>query len=210
MKTDDLIATLAADTLPRATAGRRLSRALPAGFVLSLLAFVLLWGTRPDLEMVLASVVILKTVGPVVLLVLAGALALSMSRPSARIMAPAGALVGLGVIALAVLGLALLRPEGSGLLATLVVPQLWVCLLSIPLLSLPVLGALLWALSAGAALRPGLTGAMAGAAAGGAGAALYSLYCDQDGALFVLPAYGAAILVVSLIGVVIGRRALRW
>ena len=62
-----------------------------------------------------------------------------------------------------------------------------------PALAVPLLAAVLWALSAGAPLHPGRTGAAGGLAAGALAAALYSLYCDQDTALFVLPAYGAAI-----------------
>ncbi len=41
MKTDDLIAALAADTLPRLTVAQKLARALPVAFVASLAAFLL-------------------------------------------------------------------------------------------------------------------------------------------------------------------------
>lgn len=41
-------------------------------------------------------------------------------------------------------------------------------------------------------------------------AAIYSLYCDQDAALFVLPAYTAAIAFVALVGAATGARLLKW
>jgi hypothetical protein len=97
-----------------------------------------------------------------------------------------------------------------GLAASLGKPTLVTCLTTVPSLAIPLLAAVLWALSAGAPLRPGRAGAAAGLAAGALAAALYSLYCDQDEALFVLPAYGVAVLLVTLVGALAGARLLRW
>lgn len=210
MKTHNLIATLATDTHRQAGVGQRLWRAGPAGFGAAMLAIVLLWGLRADLGAALASTVVLKTLAPLVLAGAAAVLALSMARPAVPVYWRAMGLAVVAGLILLVLVAGLPRAGGAGAGAVLLVPQLWVCLLSVPLLSLPFLVAALWSLAAGAVLRPALTGAVAGLAAGGAGAAVYSLYCDQDAALFVLPAYGAAILGMAALGAVAGARALRW
>jgi hypothetical protein len=210
MKTDDLIAALAADTLPRLRVGQRLLRALPAAFALSLAGFLAFRGVRPDLEQALASAAILKTVVPLILAALAGALALGLARPEARPVAWAGAVAVF--LALVLFGfLAALADDASmGLAASLAKPSLVTCLTTVPALAVPLLAAMLWALSAGAPLHPGRAGAAGGLAAGALAAALYSLYCDQDAALFVLPAYGAAVLLVTLAGALAGTRVLKW
>ncbi|MCU0855802.1 MAG: DUF1109 domain-containing protein [Rhodobacteraceae bacterium] len=210
MKTDDLIAALAADTLPRLTVGQRLLRALPAAFVVSVAGFLMFRGVRPDLGQALASVAALKTVVPLALAVLAGALTLGLARPGAPTAARAAAVAAV----LAVLGaafLAALADDASmGLAASLGKPSLVTCLTTVPALAVPLLAAVLWALSAGAPLHPARAGAAGGLAAGALAAALYSLHCDQDTALFVLPAYGAAVLMVTLAGTLAGARVLRW
>jgi hypothetical protein len=210
MKTDDLIAALSADTLPRMTVGQRLLRALPVAFAVSLAAFLAFWGLRPDLAQALSSAAVLKTLVPLVLAVLAAALALGLARPEARPVALAGAVAALVAILLGALVTALADDSSMGLGPSLAKPSLAICLTSVPALAVPLLAAALWALSAGAPLHPGRTGAVAGLAAGALAAALYSLYCDQDAALFVLPAYGAAVLIVTLGGALAGARVLRW
>jgi hypothetical protein len=210
MKTDDLIAALAADTLPRLTVGQRLLRALPAAFAVSLAAFLMFRGLRPDLGQALASAAVLKTVVPLILAALAGALALGLARPDARPVGRASAVGALVAVLIAAFIAALADDASMGLAASLAKPSLWTCLTTVPALALPLLGATLWAMTAGAPLHPGRAGAAAGLAAGGLAAALYSLYCDQDVALFVLPAYGAAVLFVTLAGAWAGARVLRW
>lgn len=210
MRTEDLIGALAADTLPRASVQWRLARALPAAALLSLAALLLVWGTRPDLGRALTSAPVVKTLLPLGLAALATALALGLSRPEAR---PAGRILALGAFAAAILAGLVSAWAGAGdmgLVASLAKPSLTVCLVSVPVLALPILSGTLWALSAGAALRPRRAGAVAGLASGGLSAAIYSLYCTEDAALFFLPAYGAAILVVALIGGVAGARTLAW
>ena len=210
MKTEDLIAVLAADTQPGRSVAQAMARALPPALGVSVVAFALFWGLRPDLAAALASGAVLKTVGPLALAGLAGALALALARPGAAVLRPALALALCGGGLALMRAVALAQAGGAGVTRALDTPSLWTCLASVPALALPVLGAALWALRSGAALRPGLTGGAAGLLAGGIGAAVYSLYCDQDGALFVLVAYGAAISVVALTGAALGARVLRW
>jgi hypothetical protein len=84
------------------------------------------------------------------------------------------------------------------------------CLISVPALSALPLAGTLWALRAGAPLRPGLAGAAAGLVAGGAAAAIYSLHCPHDNIMYFFPAYGIAMAMVTLAGGLIGARVLRW
>lgn len=210
MKTDDLIAALAADTLPRRTASQRLLRALPLALAVTLAGFLLVWGTRPDLAATLTSVVALKSLLPLGFALIAGALALALSRPEARARRVATALWLFGAGLLVAFGVAVAFSGVSGLARALATPSLLICLASIPVLALPLLCAALWSLAAGAPARPAANGAVAGLAAGGLATGIYSLYCDQDAALFFLPAYATAILIVALIGWWAGGRALAW
>jgi hypothetical protein len=210
MKTDDLIAALAADTLPRLSPGQRLLRALPAGFAVALVAFLTVRGLRPDLAEALGSAAVMKTLVPLGLALLAGALAMGLARPEGRPLRAAGALAAAGAALGAVFLAALGSDHSMGLAAALAKPSLVTCLTTVPALGVPLLTALLWSLSAGAPLHPGRAGAAAGLAAGALAAALYSLYCDVDMALFVIPAYGAGILAVTLAGWAAGTRLLRW
>jgi hypothetical protein len=210
MKTDDLIAAMAADTLPRPSLVRQSFVALLAALVVSALAFALLWGPRVDIWAALSSWAVLKTLMPLVFVGLSLGLVLVMAHPGraqGRLAYALAAALGLAALALLV---TVAQGQIAGLVAALSTPSLFVCLTSIPVLALPFGAALFWGLSAGAVLQPRRAGAVAGLAAGAAAAALYSLYCDKDMVLFVLPAYGTAISFVALIGALLGPRFLKW
>jgi hypothetical protein len=209
MKTDDLIAALAADDLPRPDPARRLALVLPAA-ALSLVAVALLWGVRPDLLAAWQTAAVLKTVVPAGLAVLAGWLAMGLARPAVRVTGRALGLAGLGAALAAGFAAAVAAGGVGGVVKAVSMPNFWTCLFSVPVLSLPILGAVLWALRAGAPLHPARTGLVAGLAAGALGTAVYSLYCDKDMALFVFPAYGLAVLAVAALGGALGARVLRW
>lgn len=210
MRTDDLISVLAADTMQQQPVGRQLGRTMLAAIGVSLAAFVVLWGPRPDIWAALGSFAVLKTLAPMALGALAVAFALALAHPAGahqRRGAALGALIALAALAF----LAALVHEGqAGLVSALSTPSLLTCLLSIPVLAAPVLVAVFWGLSSGASVRPRLTGAAAGLVAGGVAAAIYSIYCDKDMALFVLPAYSIAIGSVTFAGALLGPRFLRW
>jgi len=210
LKTEDLISALAADTLPQPKVSTRLLRALPLALGLSLGAFALLWGPRAVLAAAMASFAVLKTLVPLGLVALALAVAVASVHPAASQKTPAVLLGAALAGGLGVFVLFLARDGQAGLAQTLALPDLWVCLLSIPALALPLLAAALWALSSGATLRPSLTGAMAGLVAGGIAASVYSLFCDKDMVLFVLPAYSTAVAIVMLAGAALGQRLLKW
>lgn len=210
MKTDELILALAADTVPQKSVPERFARAMPVAIGVSLAAFALFWGPRPDLWAALTSASVLKTLVPLVLAVLSGAVALALARPGARYAYRAAAVSVLVALLIVTFIIALAQAGPAALVPALSTPLLLTCLLSVPLLAIPVLAAVLWGLSAGAALHPRLTGAAGGLMAGGLAASVYSLYCDKDMVLFVLPAYSAAILSVALVGAILGPRLLKW
>lgn len=210
MKTEDLIAALAADTAPRSGMPDRLRRAFLPALIAAAAAFLLLWGLRADLSGALASAALLKTLLPLALAATGLWLAHGLARPEARPRAQAAAVLGAAGLALAGLAAALAQGGLAGLAAALSTSSLWVCLGSVPTLAVLPLAALLWALTAGATLHPARAGATAGLTAGAAAATLYSLYCTEDAALFWLPAYGAAIGLVTLSGALAGARLLRW
>jgi hypothetical protein len=85
-----------------------------------------------------------------------------------------------------------------------------VCSVRIVALSLPVLGALLWALRQLAPTRPALTGAVAGMLAGSLAASIYSLHCTETSLTFFAAWYAGGIILVSGMGAVLGLRILRW
>ena len=85
------------------------------------------------------------------------------------------------------------------------------CVGAIVLASLPGFALLLGALRRRAAsTQPLLSGAVAGLLAGALGAIGYTISCINDGAAFVLVWYTLALLIMTFIGAVIGRRALAW
>jgi hypothetical protein len=85
-----------------------------------------------------------------------------------------------------------------------------VCLIAVPLLSVPPVAALFLAFRQGAPMRPALAGALAGLAGGGLGAAVYALHCTEDSPLFYVTWYGTAIGIVTLVATLLGARILRW
>ena len=210
MKTDDLIAAMAADTTPIAGPGTRLARSLPVTLAAMLGALLLFWGTRPAVLEALASPALYKTALPAVLSLAALWLARGMARPEARLGAPGGLMGGLlaGLALLLAYALATTTlPETRAILDT---PDYTNCLISVPLLAAPPLSAALWSLKAGAPRHPGWAGAAAGLVAGGAGAAIYSLHCPHDELMYFFPAYGLSMAMVTLAGALIGARLLRW
>ena len=83
------------------------------------------------------------------------------------------------------------------------------CLALIPTLSILPGAFLMMALRRGAHARPGLTGAIAGLAAGGLCACHYALSCPEDIPLFVATWYSLTIAAVTAACFLLGRRCLR-
>jgi hypothetical protein len=210
MKTENLIALMAADTVAGRPPGRLLARAFVPAVGLSLAGLASGFGFRPDLGDPSVAVPVAAKLAAGLLLAAAAALvALRLARPgNARLgngllmLAPAIVAGWIG-FDIAVHGLADLpgRVMGTSVLR---------CLSVIPLLSLAPLAALLLALRAGATTAPGFSGFVAGLAAGGTGAAVYALNCGDDSPFFVAAWYGLAVLLVGCVGALAGRRVLAW
>ncbi len=210
MKTDELIAALAADAQPvRRSPERAMSGALVAGVAVAVVAFLLALGARPDIAQAL------HTWRFILKLVIVAIAALIFTRECVRLMRPlARPSVWPIVAVVALLGAALLvelliSPSstwGTKLVGTNSV----ICLTAIPLLSITPLAAFIIALRSGAPTAPVWTGAMVGLASAALGASLYALHCFDDSPLFVATWYGAAALLMTGVGAILGARFLRW
>jgi hypothetical protein len=212
MRTDDLVHALAADHhTPRPSIGRQFALAIAIGLAISAVLFWVSLGPRPDIAAAALTVRFdLKIVEALLLAATAVALASRLAQPGAGtglqtvLMVAAPVLLAIAVIAELFVVLA------SQWQAKLVGDNSLICLTAIPLLSLPLLAAMLLALRHGAPTSRGAAGAAAGLVAGGLAAALYATHCTDDSPLFVATWYSIAIGAVTVLGAVLGRRLLRW
>lgn len=211
MKTEHLIRALAADEVKRPALAHLIMAALAVGTVLSTIWFMARVGLRPDFAIAVQDFrFILKFVVTLALAVSAAGLLLRLARPgvSRGLWLPA-LLAGPVMLAIGI-GYELMAFAPSEWAARLIGRYSSFCLRTIPVLSAPILIALLIALRQGAPTRPALAGAVAGLVAGGVGAFLYAAHCPDDSPLFVLAWYGLSIAVITLVGMLIGSRVLRW
>lgn len=212
MKTDDLIASLAADNGWRTRpVWLWLLAAMIAALPLSGSLFMMSLGVRPDIATAVHSPFFdFKFVITIALASASAALSLHMSRPEASLRGwiwllaiPAG-LLGIGIAAdFAV-------HQRSGWTSRLTGTNSMVCMTSIPLLSLPFLAAALLTLRRGATTRPMMAGAFAGLMSGGVAATLYAMHCGDDSPLFVATWYTLGFAMIAAIGAFAGRRLLRF
>lgn len=211
MKTDDLIRALSSDREWSRSPVLALSLAAGLGLAVSVAAFVLLVGPRPDLSAAVATLpFVLK---PLEMLILAGAsaaLVMRLALPGAPWRGAALAAALAPVVMVAAVIVELLVVPRSEWLTRLAGAHWLACVLTIVLLALPMLAAIMIGLRAGAPTRPALAGAGAGLLAGALSATLYIVHCPDDSPLFVAAWFSAAIATVTLVGAAIGSKALRW
>jgi len=212
MKTDQLIAALAADTKTVSRPiNRQLWMAIAGGAIVAALIFLFGVGPRPDISAALETPRFLyKYVLTLSLLASALGLMLHLARPGA---VPKGWLAALAIppvllIASVIAEFLFVPPSAWGM--SLMGKNAVVCLVLIPLLSAAPLAAVMWTLRDGAPTHPVLAGAAAGLVAAGIGATLYATHCQDDSPFFVATWYGIAILIVTVVGAVLGSRLLRW
>lgn len=212
MKTSELIAALAADPAAR---GPKLSArfflALGAGALVSACLFLIAIGPRSNFVVSLLSLRFdLKFVDTLAFTLPAALLCLRTLRPETRVNALGFALLAPAVLlAAGVIGELILVPSdawGARMIGT----NSLHCLMVVPLLSIPPLMALLFAMRAGAPQNPAIAGALAGAAAAGIAATLYAANCPDNSPLFVASWYPLATLIVVAVGAFAGDRLLRW
>ena len=212
MRTYELIAALTADPVPEPIRlGRRVAAALVIGLVGSVALYGLLLGPRPDIAAACRSMRFwLKFVDSFAFALPTLLLTLRLARPDAKPRALALWLAAPFILlAAGVVVELLVVPQGEWL-SRLMGTTAMHCTITIPMLAAPVLAALIVALRAGAPLHPGLTGALAGAAAAGVGALVYASSCPSDLPLFVATWYPLATLICMGFGALAGRRFLAW
>ena len=213
MRTDDLIAVLAADISPidPGRSDRRFFTKLAGGAVLALAAMLVLMGTRPDLSGAAGLPLFWIKLILSASLALAALVALRrLSYPGMRLgRSPAAAALPVTALWLFAGVVLLTAPAGERL--ELVLGESWLkCPLSIVLLSLPALGLALWAARELAPTRLALAGAAAGLFAGAVAAFAYALNCTEMQAPFVAVWYVLGMLIPVGAGALLGRRLLRW
>jgi len=209
MKTDQLIAVLAADRTV-APFNRRLVMSLLIGGLISLGLFLVILGPRHDFAEALAT---WRFDFKIVLMALTLGLAFGFCRAVARPVAPPHPARGLllplaAIIAALVVELVIVPPSTWG--TRLVGSNSLICLTAIPFFSIGPLIAVLAILRSGAPTSPALAGAAAGLLAAACGATLYAFHCFDDSPLFVATWYTLAALPVVGIGALAGRRLLQW
>ena len=212
MKTSEFIAALAADPVPEPIRlGRRVAVALVVGFAASVALYVLLLGPRPDVAAACETMRFwLKFVDSFAFALPSLLLTLRLARPDAKPRALALWLVAPFILLAAGVVVELLVVPRSEWMSRLMGSTAMHCTITIPMLAAPVLAALIVALRAGAPLHPGLTGALAGAAAAGVGALVYASSCPGNSPLFVATWYPLATLICMGVGALAGRRFLAW
>jgi hypothetical protein len=212
METDQLIRTLAADSAHRA---RPVSLVLALGLLaaapVSVAMFFAGLGVRPDVMTAMRNPFFdLKFAVALALAISAIAVGLHLSRPEASLrgwawllLIPAGLLAG---------GIAseMMLPQRLPIMTRLMGSNSRLCVMAIPLMSLPLLAAALIGLRHGAPTRPAITGAIAGLLSAGLAATLYASHCTDDSPLFVATWYTIATALVAAMGAAVGARVLRF
>jgi hypothetical protein len=210
MKTDELIAALAADTKKPTPVRTLLGFALAAGTVVAAIMLLLTLGVRPDIREALGTWRFDVKIALLAAALLVAALdCYRLSRPTAHDR-PMTLAVLLGLLVLAAVATELITSPREAWPAKLVGTNALLCLQIIPALAVVPLVAVLWAMRAGAPQSPARAGAAAGTLAASAAALLYATHCFDDSPLFVATWYPIAIALVTLAGAFAGARVLRW
>lgn len=211
MKTDNLIAALAADTRTEQPPQVLLWPGLVLALVAAVVALRLGLGFRDDLLLTfvepLAAMRYVLTVG---LGVLGVRLALVLARPEGRGLARFWPVLLPVVAAFGLLAWAYAVTPAEGRQMALFGKTMATCLVTIPLLSVLPVAAILLALRKGATTAPALAGFAAGLGGSSLAAMAYAMHCTEDSPLFYVTWYGLAIGGVTLVSTLIGARVLRW
>jgi hypothetical protein len=211
VRTEDLIELLAKDSPPPWRFRPILAAAVAAGVGLAAILFFIGIGFRPDIAQAVESGRFLfKFVVTIALAVTATRAALSLGRPESGLASGSWVLVTAPALLACAVVFELTAVPESQWVPRLIGHNARFCLTLIPLLSIGPLACLLTALRHGAPSNPGLAGAVAGLAASGIAATFYAANCNDDSPLFVMAWYPLAILIVTAIGYLAGRKLLRW
>ena len=211
MKTDDLVARLAADAVavPPHAALRRLALGLSVGALAAFVLTAVVLGLRRDLAAAAQDWQFwAKFAYPLALAALAFPVVKKLSQPGSE--APAWPLLApVGLLALGALWQWTAAPvdQHHHLLfgrSALVCPWL------IAAVALPVFAGTIWAMRQLAPTHPTVAGAAAGLLSGAAATWIYAFHCNETSLVFVTVWYTAAIALTTALGAITGRWTLRW
>ena len=211
-KTEELIQNLTAD-LPKVAPGvvaRRVALGLGLGGLVSAILMLAWLGPRPDLAEAISTPMFWMKLGYAAItgLILAGLL-IRLAKPAAR----PGLLIAVAAAPFAIVALMALarfsQPPAEMRHALLNGPSSLICPCRILAISLPVLAGAVWAVRGLAPTRLAFAGLAAGGCAGGIGAAIYAVACNETSAPFLAVWYTLGIVVVTVVGG-LGSRLLRW
>jgi hypothetical protein len=211
VKTDDLINLLSEDAEVRMRLGRAMTLALLIGIAISVTLMVSTIGLRHDMRTAVETArVFFKICETLLLALLASHLVFEIGRPGVPLKTRGLALLLPAVLLVIAVATELSVVPEQNWTTSLIGRNAAFCVFFIPVLSLAPLAGFLLALKSAAPGNPGLAGAAAGLAAGGIAAAIYAWHCPDDSPLFLASWYGLAIAIVTVAGLLIGRRLLRW
>ena len=213
MKTDDLIAALAADTTPTGAVAlrRRAGLALIPATLLVLAGVILTLGLRPDLMIAMGGLTFWAKAAYTAALACAGFWLLDRAgRPGADVRVPLAVFGAVVVIAILSGAVSLMTTPEAARVEALMGQSARVCPTNIAGLSLLAAPLILFAVRGFAPLRPALAGAAAGLMLGGLAATLYGLHCPEHTAAFVAVWYTLGMAIPVVVGAVIGRWIWRW
>jgi hypothetical protein len=213
VKTEDLIKMLSTNVppAPRRQWGAALLIASGIGMAVALCLQCSMYGTaleglegnHPGLQAGVFALTLALVAAGLRLLFVAG-------RPGKRVstaLLPIGA-VFLGLLLAGIVGFA--RESDASWGELLSGELLANCLICVPVVAVPTLAALFWALRRGAPVYPALSGAAAGLVAGAMAVAALALHQPVVSILATAVLYGSAITSCALVGALIGSRLLRW
>ena len=208
MKTEDLIAQLAAETPPRAKGvAAPIAACAGAGLLLAGAMVAFGFGIRPDFASAGPAIALKSAFGLTAALATLPALIL-LCQPNTKIGAVGFATAAL--LALCVLG-AVADLVGAHSLANLGlsmgVPE---CLERVPLLAAPMGAIMFFMVRSMAPTRLTLAGAAIGAFSGSVAVIAYAWFCRMDTVAYVGAWYTGAIVICAALGAAIGAWALRW
>jgi hypothetical protein len=198
-KTDDLIASLAADAAPVTPIrpGPVLGLFLLAAA--ALFALCMMTGdARPDMAQAMGHPMFWWKMGAFALPATAASVGVALAlRPEAELGHVWRTIAALSLVAL-LAGVALSPGAGAGYLARIWRPEAWNCLKSVLGMGLPMAALFAFALSRGAPTRPMEAARMAGLAAGSWAAAVFALACPVDDPLYTLVWFTISVGLVAL------------
>lgn len=213
MKTDELIAALAADNATVAPPiSRTLLLAFAVGAVLAAAHFFSLLPVRSDFAHAITHDprFMFKFLFTLAIAVPALLLVMQLARPTGSSLRSVWMLaVPLALLALAV-GYEMLTVPVDHWQVHAVGSMSMACMTYIPILAAAPFVALLYALRNGAPANPAAAGAAAGLVSGAIAASFYAAHCIDDSPMFLAIWYVIGIGLVTALGAVIGSRFLRW